>query len=158
MRPSALSAVLLLASAGSAAAQRQFLTDDAHELILAVGSDFDIGGTGAHRVSESFSTISPTFFFGKGLGDLPDSAGFLRPFAVTGAIGVSFPTRSKNVFNFINAFLVISTSFISYQYHTRVATECCSDEKAALCLVCIRNIVERCATFSFVLCELDFLY
>lgn len=83
-------------------AKWQFLTDDTHELILAVGSDFDIGGTGAHQVSESFSTISPTFFFGKGLGDLPDSVGFLRPLAVTGAIGVSFPTRSKNVFNFIN--------------------------------------------------------
>jgi len=83
-------------------AKWQFLTNDPHELILAVGSDFDIGGTGAHRVSESFSTISPTFFFGKGLGDLPDSVSFIRPFAVTGALGISFPTRSKNVFNFIN--------------------------------------------------------
>jgi hypothetical protein len=43
--------------------------------------------------SESFSTISPTFFFGKGLGDLPDSLGFLRPIAITGVVGPSFPTQ-----------------------------------------------------------------
>jgi hypothetical protein len=43
--------------------------------------------------SESFSTISPTFFFGKGLGDLPDSLGFLRPLAITGVVGPSFPTQ-----------------------------------------------------------------
>lgn len=56
-----------------------------------------MGGTGAHQVSESFSTITPALFFGKGLGDLPESVNFLRPFAVTGAIGTSFPTRRTNV-------------------------------------------------------------
>jgi hypothetical protein len=38
--------------------------------------------------------LTPTFYFGKGLGDLPDSAGWLRAFAVTGQIGYQFPTRS----------------------------------------------------------------
>ena len=80
-----------------AGAKWQFLTNDPHELILSVGTDFDIGGTGAHQVSDSFSTVTPGLFFGKGLGDLPDSVNFLRPFAVTGAIGMGFPTRSKNV-------------------------------------------------------------
>jgi len=78
-------------------AKWQFLTNAEHETILSIGTDIDIGGTGAHQVSESFSTISPTLFFGKGLGDLPESVNFLRPFAITGAIGPSFPTRSKNV-------------------------------------------------------------
>lgn len=78
-------------------AKWQFLTDASHELILSVGTDFDIGGTGAHQIGESFSTISPTFFFGKGFGDLPESLNLLRPFAITAAIGPSFPTRSKNV-------------------------------------------------------------
>jgi hypothetical protein len=74
----------------------QFLTNAPHELILSVGTDFDIGGTGAHQVSESFTTISPAFFFGKGLGDLPQSMNFFRPFAITGVVGPSFPTESTS--------------------------------------------------------------
>lgn len=78
-------------------AKWQFLTNGPHELIMSIGTTLDIGGTGAHQFSESFSHITPGIFFGKGLGDLPDSVNFIRPFAVTGAIGTSFPTRSKNV-------------------------------------------------------------
>jgi hypothetical protein len=78
-------------------AKWQFLTNSGHELILSVGTDFDIGGTGAHQIAESFTAISPALFFGKGFGDLPQSVGFLRPFAITGVVGPSFPTRSGNV-------------------------------------------------------------
>ncbi len=78
-------------------AKWQFLTNAPHELILSVGTDFDIGGTGAHQIADSFTTISPALFFGKGFGDLPASMGFFRPFAITGVIGPSFPTRSGNV-------------------------------------------------------------
>ena len=78
-------------------AKWQFLTNEPHELILSVGTDFDIGGTGAHQIADSFTTISPALFFGKGFGDLPASMGFFRPFAITGVIGPSFPTRSGNV-------------------------------------------------------------
>jgi hypothetical protein len=77
-------------------AKWQFLTNAPHELILSVGTDFDIGGTGAHQIADSFTTVSPALFFGKGLGDLPESAGFFRPFAITGVIGPNFPTRSGN--------------------------------------------------------------
>ncbi len=78
-------------------AKWQFLTNAPHELILSVGTDFDIGGTGARRIADSFTTISPALFFGKGFGDLPQGVNFLRPFAITGVIGPNFPTRSKNV-------------------------------------------------------------
>src|SRR4029077_1945884 len=44
--------------------------------------------------AESFSTLTPAVFFGRGLGDLPDDMKFLRPLAVTGLIGVGIPTRS----------------------------------------------------------------
>jgi hypothetical protein len=72
----------------------QFLTSDEHETILSVGISDEIGGTGSSRVgSESFSTISPTFFFGKGLGGLPDPLRFLRPLALTGLVGPNFPTQ-----------------------------------------------------------------
>jgi hypothetical protein len=78
-------------------AKWQFLTNDPHETILSIGTDIDIGGTGSHRDAESFSTISPTFFFGKGFGDLPDSLKSFKPIAVTGAMGLNFPTRRTNV-------------------------------------------------------------
>ncbi len=76
----------------------QFLTSEEHETILSIGTSVELGGTGARRVgADSFSTVSPALFFGKGFGDLPDSVKFLRPFAITGVIGPNFPTRSKNV-------------------------------------------------------------
>jgi hypothetical protein len=76
----------------------QFLTSEEHETILSIGVGAEIGGTGTSRVgAESFSVISPAFFFGKGLGDLPESVKYLRPFAITGVVGPNFPTRSKNV-------------------------------------------------------------
>jgi hypothetical protein len=78
-------------------AKWQFLTNAPHELILSVGTDFDIGGTGAHQIADSFSTISPAFFFGKGFGDLQESVKFLKPFAITGVISPHFPSRSGNV-------------------------------------------------------------
>jgi hypothetical protein len=82
----------------------QFFTNAEHETILSLGIGTEIGGTGTRRVgAESFSVISPALFFGKGLGDLPESMKYLRPLAITGIIGPNFPTRSKNVTTIINA-------------------------------------------------------
>lgn len=76
----------------------QFHTNEEHETILSVGASIELGGTGAWRVgSNSFSTVSPAFFFGKGFGDLPESVKFLRPLAITGIIGPNFTTRRMNV-------------------------------------------------------------
>ncbi len=74
----------------------QFFTNDEHETILSIGTAVELGGTGAHSVSESFSTVSPALFFGKGFGDLPESVKYLRPLAITGIISPGFPTRSGN--------------------------------------------------------------
>jgi hypothetical protein len=78
-------------------AKYQFFKSDAHETILSIGIDADLGGTGTRRVgAESFSTITPTLFAGRGFGDLPDEVRFLRPFAVTASAGVGVPTRSSS--------------------------------------------------------------
>ena len=80
----------------AANAKYQFFKDDERETILSIGADWDIGGTGAKRVgAESFSTVTPTVFFGKGFGDFSDSVKYLRPLAVTGTAGVAVPTRSS---------------------------------------------------------------
>lgn len=74
----------------------QFLKSDERETILSVGVDWDIGGTGSKRVNaESFSTFTPTFFFGKGFGDLPDNLKYLKPFALTGLAGIGIPTKAS---------------------------------------------------------------
>ena len=64
-----------------------------HELLLSAGLDADVGGTGMKKVdAESFSTLTPALFFGRGFGDLPTSLRFLKPFALTGQLGLSLPT------------------------------------------------------------------
>jgi hypothetical protein len=81
----------------AASLKYQFYKNEPHETILSVGLDVDIGGSGAKRVgAESFSTFTPALFFGKGFGDLSDDMGLLRPFAVTGQVGVSIPSRSSS--------------------------------------------------------------
>jgi hypothetical protein len=80
----------------SASLKYQFYKSEERETILSVGADWDIGGTGAKSVgAESFSTVTPAVFFGKGFGDLPDGMKYLRPFALTGVAGVAIPTRAN---------------------------------------------------------------
>jgi len=74
----------------------QFYSSAEHETILSAGLGWEVGGTGSKKVgADSFSTIEPALFFGKGFGDLFDDHPFLKPLAVTGSIGVAFPTRAS---------------------------------------------------------------
>ena len=74
-----------------------FFKSDEHETLLSAGVSWDVGGTGSKKVgAESFDTVTPTLFFGKGFGDLPDSLDYVKPFAVTGSIGLALPTRRYN--------------------------------------------------------------
>jgi hypothetical protein len=73
-------------------AKWQFLTLPQQEFVVSVGLGIEWGGTGAQIVgAETFNTYTPTLWFGKGFGDLPDSVGWLRPFAITGQVGYAFP-------------------------------------------------------------------
>jgi hypothetical protein len=79
--------------------QYQLLKDNEHEFAELLGLIVDWGGTGAINsgIATPYSLLTPTYYFGKGFGDLPDSAGWLRAFAVTGQIGYQIPTRSFDV-------------------------------------------------------------
>jgi len=85
--------------------QYQVLKDRSHEFALLTGLIVDWGNTGstASGLATKFSTVTPTVYFGKGFGDLPDSVSWIRPFAVTGQVGYQIPTDSfdftQNVFN-----------------------------------------------------------
>jgi hypothetical protein len=79
--------------------QYQLLKNDNHELAMLLGLIVDWGGTGASNsgIGTPYSLLTPTYYFGKGFGDLPEEAGGLRAFAVTGQIGYQFPTTSYEV-------------------------------------------------------------
>jgi hypothetical protein len=68
---------------------RKLLKDNAHELAMLLGLIVDWGGTGATGagIGTSFSVLTPTYYFGQGFGELPDTLGWARPIALTGQIG-----------------------------------------------------------------------
>jgi hypothetical protein len=74
----------------------QLLKNGEHEAIVSLGLGVEIGGTGGSSIgADSFSTWAPGIFFGKGFGDLPNEVRFLRPFAITGQLGVAIPTSAS---------------------------------------------------------------
>jgi hypothetical protein len=74
----------------------EFLNNGEHEMVVSVGVDVDVGGTGTKKIgADSFTTWTPGLFFGKGLGDLPQELSWLRPLAITGLIGVALPTSAQ---------------------------------------------------------------
>lgn len=76
--------------------------NEEHEFMTSVGVDAELGGTGSRAIADNFSTISPTIYAGKGMGDLPDSLAYLRPIAVTGEAGPALTTGAgqPNAFNY----------------------------------------------------------
>jgi hypothetical protein len=76
--------------------QYQLLKNADHEFAAMASLGVEWGGSGAASVgADPFTTYTPTLDFGKGFGDLPDSAGWLRAFAVTGTIGYAIPGSSS---------------------------------------------------------------
>jgi hypothetical protein len=74
----------------------ELLNIPAHEFILSLGLEADVGGTGSKSIDrDSFTTFTPTLYFGKGFGDLPTSLNALRPLALTGTLGEELPTRAQ---------------------------------------------------------------
>lgn len=75
----------------------QFFTSAAHETILSAAFGWEAGGTGRKKAgAESFDVFKPAILFGKGMGDLPEALGWLRPVAVTGLVEGVLPGRSGN--------------------------------------------------------------
>ncbi len=76
----------------------QFLTLPEREFVMSAGLSAEWGHTGAAGVgAASFTTITPTLWFGKGFGDLPDSFGWMRAFGLTGQVGYAIPSSSQSV-------------------------------------------------------------
>ncbi len=76
--------------------QYQLLKDGSRELAMLLGLIVDWGGTGAINagIGTPYSLLTPTYYFGQGFGQLPDSIGWARPLAITGQVGYQIPTTS----------------------------------------------------------------
>ena len=75
--------------------QYQLFINAEHEAMALADLDVTWGNTGKLAAgAPGFTTLSPTFDFGKGFGDLPDSLPWLRPFALTGNLSFDFPTQA----------------------------------------------------------------
>ncbi len=88
--------------------QYQLFIDPQREMMALAGLNVTWAHTGrvAALGAPDFTTLTPTFNFGKGFGDLPDTMPFIRPFAITGNLSYDFPTKpnsagspNPNVFN-----------------------------------------------------------
>ena len=90
-----------------------------HEFVMSVGLSVEWGGTGAANVgAEAFNTYVPNIYFGKGLGDLPDTLSWIRPVAVTGQVGYAIPAR-----NFTTIFGIdpdTGSQTVDTEFHPRV--------------------------------------
>src|SRR5438552_11899026 len=109
----------------STGAQYQLFINGEHEFMGLLGLDVDWGHTGAvHQGgADDHTTLSPTFHFGKGFGDLPDTLTWLKPFAITGNLGFSFPTKINSNGDLnqttFNAGFAIEYSLEYLQHHVR---------------------------------------
>ena len=69
----------------SLSAKYQLWENAPHEWIFSIGGEVDLGDTGSQALGvDAFSTYTPTVYFGKGFGDLPNALKYLKPFALTG--------------------------------------------------------------------------
>ncbi len=105
--------------------QYQLFVNGPHEAMALGALDVIWGHTGRVQAlgEPDFTTLTPTFDFGKGFGDLPDSLPYLRPFAITSNLSFDFPTKTEsngvanpNNFNYGFAF---EYSLEYLQHHVR---------------------------------------
>jgi len=97
----------------------RLLKDPEHEFVMSVGLGIEWGGTGAKSIgADSFNTYTPSLFFGKGLGDLPDTLSWIRPVAITGQVGYSIPGRSSTSTFVIDPYTGLPT--VDAEFHPRV--------------------------------------
>jgi len=74
-------------------AKYQLWENAPHQAIFSVGAIWQIGGSGSKEVGASSANVfTPTIYYGKAFGDLPDTLSYARPFAITGTLGEDLPT------------------------------------------------------------------
>lgn len=79
-----------------AGAKYQLWENEEHQAIFSVGALWQIGGSGSSEVgADSANVFTPTIYYGKAFGDLPDSLNYMKPLAITGTLGEDLPTSAE---------------------------------------------------------------
>ncbi len=73
------------------AVKKELTINDQHEFAITLGVNGQVGRTGASGANHS-TTYTPTIFYAKGFGDLPNSMSLLKPMAITGVLGYQMST------------------------------------------------------------------
>jgi len=74
----------------------QLWENEPHQAIFSVGGKWQIGGSGSKQVgADSANVFTPTVYYGKAFGDLPDPLNYAKPFAITGTLGLDCPTSAE---------------------------------------------------------------
>ena len=78
--------------------QYQLFIDAPHEAMALIGFQQNWAHTGRVQAlgAPDYTTLSPVFDWGKGMGDLPESLPWLRPFAITGNFSYDFPLKTTS--------------------------------------------------------------
>jgi hypothetical protein len=78
--------------------QYQLFIDAPHEAMALIGFQQNWAHTGRVQAlgAPDYTTLSPVFDWGKGMGDLPASLPWLRPFAITGNFSYDFPLKTTS--------------------------------------------------------------
>lgn len=98
------------------------IVSEPDEFLLSTALIYEIGGTGASRIgAERADSVQPVVSFGRGFGDLPHDLEWLRPAAVTGAIGVSIPSAGGTATTVHNG-ASLQYSLIYRDQHTGLRT------------------------------------
>jgi hypothetical protein len=125
LKPMGLPAITGLGGGLDTGVQYQLFVNAPHEALGLIGLTVNWAHTGRVQAlgAPDFTTLTPTFNFGKGFGDLPDSLPWLRPFAVTGNLSFDFPTKvesngspNPNSFNYGFA---VEYSFEYLEHHVK---------------------------------------
>jgi hypothetical protein len=75
----------------------RIVENDLNETLVATSLSYGIPGTGAKRIgANNPATITPSVYFGQGLGALPESLSWLHPFGFAGGVSVEVPTNSTS--------------------------------------------------------------
>lgn len=78
--------------------KKQLWIDEDHETMVAGSLTWGLGGVGRPDLhAHTYNTIEPALMAGRGFGDLPDSAEWIRPFALTGALSLDVPLSSHSI-------------------------------------------------------------
>lgn len=68
-----------------------------HEFLATVALEWEVGGTGNRNITgDSHSNLTPEILFGYGFGDLTDALQYLRPFGITGQLGIKSTVRNHD--------------------------------------------------------------